>query len=89
LRDDLREFFEAPDRLSDGTVDDLVDRLEIPGEMRSLLILREIDKQVEGRRQCHRAIRPTDLDGLDDPRHSDLIQSKSVRDPLTLDVLRD
>src|SRR5207244_5194089 len=53
LRDDLREFFEAPDRLSDRSVDDLVDCLEIPREVRSLLILREIDKQVERRRQCH------------------------------------
>lgn len=88
-RDDLRQFFEAPDGLPDGTIDDFVNRLEIPREVRSFLILREIDEHVERCRQRHGAVRPTDLDGLYDSGHPDLVEREAVRDPLALNILRD
>src|SRR2546430_13353268 len=50
---------------------DFVDRLEVPGEVRSFLVVREIDEHIERRRQRDGAIRPTDLDGLEDPRDAD------------------
>src|SRR2546430_16451984 len=68
---------------------DFVDRLEVPGEVRSFLVVREIDEHIERRRQRDGAIRPTDLDGLEDPRDADLVQAEAVRDPLALDVLWD
>ena len=87
--DRVDEFLEALDRLPDGPIDDLVDRLEIPGEVRTFLVRREVHEDVEGGRERHGSIRTSDLDRLDDARHPDLVQPERVRDLLSLYVLRD
>src|SRR5205809_466835 len=87
--DRVHEVLEALDRLPDGPIDDLVDRLEISGEVRTFLVRREVHEDVEGGRERHGSIRTSDLDRLDDARHPDLVQPERVRDLLSLYVLRD
>src|SRR3989454_7151116 len=71
LRDPRRHLLERVDRVPDALVDDLADRLEVPRQVGAPLVPREVDEDVEARREGHRAARSLDLDRLRDAADPD------------------